>query len=312
MSKPSHIFIGGSYRTGTSILRTALNQSADIAICDETHFFDDPRNNTCLRQYMRHSPALAPDDRLTEREAGLGFRRQIARIGSLADDVALEKIVEHLYQERPDLYWGWLQKNIEKAEFLRKLHETERTDRGLFGLLMELYADVVESNGSAIHGEKTPTNIHHVETLLTWFPNAKFVHAFRDPRGIFVARRYGSSTERIRRRRKPGTADAFKIGYGVITKWLRIVQLHELYQKQFPENYYLLRYEELMAEPATELESLCQFLTVAPTSKMVEALHDYAATAEQHQIYQDELSPLTMRWFRQLCQGALLKMGYVP
>ncbi len=315
MSKPSHIFIGGSYRTGTSLLRTVLNQSDDIAICDETHFFDDPRNNTCLLQYLQKAPPIAPNDRLRERGAGVGFRQRIAEFGPLSDDDTLGEIADYLFRDRTDLYWGWLQKNVEKTEFLHKLKESERTDAGFFRLLMDLYADHCtgignQSRGTIIKGEKTPTNIHHVETLLSWFPDAKFVHTFRDPRGVFVARRYGSSTERIRNRRKQGALDAFKIGYGVIAKWLRIAQLHEQYQRRFPDNYYLLRYEALVDEPDTALESLCRFLDIAPTHKMIDKVHDYAAIAEQHQAYQSALGPLTNYWFRQACQRDLLKMGY--
>lgn len=38
MAQPSHIFVVGSPRTGTNIMRRVLNASEEVAICGETHF----------------------------------------------------------------------------------------------------------------------------------------------------------------------------------------------------------------------------------------------------------------------------------
>jgi hypothetical protein len=160
LSAPTHIVIVGTGRSGTTLARNLLNSSPHMAICGELRF---------LRQSW-----LRP-----------GFRLQLRRAGDLSSEEGVWRVVDRIYNDVPPRsFWRWLQHNVEREEFARKLLATDRTERALFDLVMELFAD-----GKPIRGEKTPPHIYAVPTLLRWFPEARVVHMIRDPRAVYVSSR---------------------------------------------------------------------------------------------------------------------------
>ena len=186
MSETKYIFIGGSYRTGTDLLRNILNSSQSIAICGETHFFGNPTTATYLWRNIQNKA----DDKGT----GSGWsrlspasRQKLTQIGDISTDAGLKQVVDYLYDEVSTVeraFWCWLPTHIDRDVFMDKMLESDRSYRSFFNLMMCLYAQ-----GKPIKGEKTPVHIHYVPTILEWFPNAKFIHTFRDPRAIFLSQK---------------------------------------------------------------------------------------------------------------------------
>jgi len=323
---PDYVFIGGLFRTGTDLVRNALNSGSQIRITGETHFFGDPTVLTLLRQGLGGQlPQPAPADRADYmwRLSHLGTQRTRVGPGGQPNEKTAHLIVDHLYDHVGKLdraFWYWLGQHVERDTFMRRFLETDRTDRALFELLMKLYAQ-----GRPIRGEKTPAHLHHVPTLLAWFPKAKFIHMLRDPRAVFVSQRKkkaeNTSVSRLYRlfRSTRASYDAY-LSLGVSVNWLRAVQLHACYQNHFPERYYLLRFEDLVADPRGQLERLCQFLGIDFEEPMLERRvvnssfvargavmgFDAAATTRWRQ----QLHPLTNRWFVLLCGQHLERLGY--
>ncbi len=52
-------------------------------------------------------------------------------------------------------------------------------------------------------GEKTPTHYKYVPTLLEWYPEAKIIHTFRDPRAILV-----SQLKKMQKKEKRGRGES--------------------------------------------------------------------------------------------------------
>lgn len=316
MTRPGYVFIVGSSRTGTSLLRDILNSSDDIAVCDETHFFESPQTITNLLRYLLNGSRAAGSwskayvvDRLTKS----GVRQELAVVGDISTDTGTKKIVDHLYA-----CWHWAPEHIDREELLRRLLASDRSDRSLFDSVMACYA-----NGKPIRGEKTPAHIHHVPTLLEWFPSAKIVHTFRDPRAIFALQKEQPFTRKgltqlNRVLRRSALASEIYLSLDVIITWLRVMQLHHQYQQLYPSNYYLFKYEDLLGAPQTYLGNLCDFLGIELTERMLErALQDASLgscpqtpSSGAVDFWRKHLHPATNKLFVRVCNKYLVEFGY--
>src|SRR5262245_27235203 len=232
-----NVFIVGCNRTGTSLLRLILNKSKQVCIASETHFL--------------------------RRLSGVGVERHLHRFAPLSDERNVTRLAEYLYSPHKSwraAYWEWLRNNVDKRQFTHRLLESDRSERAIFSVLMQIYAEQVEGIATTdlVLGEKTPTHLYYVPTLLEWFPQAKIVHMFRDPRAIIV-----SKLKKVGVRGREGPKKKFSatpewlidplvdpIEVIHMTKaWFDAARLHMVYEQQYPQRYYLLRFEDLMSDP---------------------------------------------------------------
>jgi hypothetical protein len=321
MTQPGYVFIVGSSRTGTSVLRSTLNCSDDVAICNETHFFGGPTTAAnLLRNILGDSGKVAQwgETLLLRRLATPGLWQKLAEVGDISTDVGAKKIVDTIY----DSCGRWAPERVGREDFLRRLLASDRSERSLFDLCMTLYA-----NGKPIRGEKTPAHVHYVPTLLEWFPNAKIIHTFRDPRTIFVLKKrephvQQSYTRRYRLFQRSTAIFELYLSLDVIITWLRVVQLHHQYQQRCPGRYYLLKSEDLVSDPRAYLKRLCDFLEIDFTEGMLQRavqdpdfrpcaqVQDSGASASTTDCWRGHLHPVTNRWFVWLCRKHLVEFGY--
>lgn len=296
MAQPSHVFIVGAFRTGTTLLRYALNSSAKVAICYETRFVSGG--------FFRR-----------------GYRHKLAKVGDLSTDIGAQKIVDYIYGENIPKFFRQIAKNVPPQEFLRALLESDRTDRALFELIMRFYAD-----GKPIPGEKTPAHVYQVPLLMEWFPNAKIIHTLRDPRAIFVSQRQKMlKKENIDRRyrilRHSEVALGIAVFLQVLLNWLRVVRLHQKYQKRYPQNYTFVRFEDLVSNPETTLRKVCEFLEIDFTEAMLSQPvvgSSFVPRKDQKQgldtstvdRWRRHLHPILDKWFVFWCKKYLLEFGY--
>ena len=316
MTRPDYVFIVGSSRTGTSFLREILNGSEDVAICDETHFFETPRTITNLLWYLLNRSETAVNwgkTELMEKLTKPGVRHELAQVGNMSSDSGVERIVDYLCS-----CWRWAPANIDREELLHRLLASDRTERSLFDSVMACYA-----NGKPIRGEKTPAHLYHVPTLLEWFPSAKIIHTFRDPRAIFALQKEQPFTRKgltqlNRALRRSALASEIYLSFDIIITWLRIVQLHHQYQQLYPSSYCLFKYEDLLGAPRTYLGDLCDFLGIELTERMLERALQGASlgscpqtpSSESVDFWQKSLRPATKKWFVRACNESLVEFGY--
>ena len=316
MTRPDYVFIVGSSRTGTSFLREILNSSEDVAICDETHFFESPKTLTNLLWYLLNGPESAANwgkTELMEKLTTPGVRHELAQVGNMSSDSGVERIVDYLRS-----CWRWAPANINREELLHRLLASDRTERSLFDAVMACYA-----NGKPIRGEKTPAHIYHVPTLLEWFPNAKIVHTFRDPRAIFALQKGLPFSRKGFTRlysilRHSALIFEIYLSLDIIITWLRITQLHHQYQQLYPNNYYLFKYEDLLEIPQVHLKKLCDFLEIDLTERMLQRVSQDPSRGPSPRMqgvggvdsWRKHLHPATDRWFVWVCKKHLLEFGY--
>ena len=298
MTKPSHIFIVGTGRSGTWLMRQCLNKHPDVALCGETYFLGS---------------LVLP-----------GYRRRFARVGDLFTDSGARQIVDHIYHGfRDPNFWRWVRSNIPHEDFLREVLASDRTDRALFDLVMRSY-----SADGQVRGDKSPGHVFHASTLLEWYPEAKIVHMLRDPRAVFVSKktRVASgewNTLPYRLFGRLGPALDIALVFDVLIHWRRAASLHHRYQRDHPHRYRMIRYEDLVGDPESHLRDLCEFLGITFTESMLQPTStnssflphgtrtdgfDVSAVAR----WRKQITPAQNRLYVWSCRRQLREFGYQP
>lgn len=302
-------FIVGCPRTGTSLLRQILNRSESICIAPETHFIH------------RFSKA-------GQRE------KHLAQIGPLSENKNIDKFVDFVYTNKKiSTYWQWLKRNVDKESFKQKLLESDRTEQAIFTILMQIYADETQPNNlNTVLGEKTPAHLYYIPTLIQWFPEAKIIHTFRDPRAITASRLKKIRQKQIDLKSKfpalPGwILDPIDIPLETLRMsyvWFSASRLHAQYQQRYPRNYLMIKYEDLITLPEKQLSLICDFLGIEFEQKFMDEVLVFGSSYQAKQRgpsgfdkmainrWKDTLNPLTKTWFATIARKRLKEFGYIP
>lgn len=302
MAKPDYIFIVGLGRTGSTLTRTILNTSPEVGIGGESHYFRD-------------LPRLG-----FQRERSM--QRKLRKLGDISSEAGVEKIIDYLYSPKKShlAFWNFQNRSTSPQEFRRMLLETDRTERAFFALAMTIHAE-----GKRIKGEKTPAHIFCVPELLEWFPGGKVIHTFRDPRAIFSSREKKAARKQLPAFntliRKSGLLFDLLSSLHVILNWSRVSRLNRRYQERYPGKFYLLKYEDLICEPRSTIQALCQFLEIDFSEEMLQQTVVNSSFVQKGDVVQgfdtasierwrEQLHPLLHRWFLFWCKEKLVQHGY--
>lgn len=298
---PQYLFIVGMPRTGTTLTRRILNRSPEVSLGGESHFFGARFR---LRFWANHD-----------------VRHRIRQGGGLTTEAGVTRFVDQVYQVRKRNFWGWIARNVDRAAFEGAILDSDRSERAVLEIVLGLHA-----HGRRIRGEKTPANIHAVPILLDWFPGARVIHAFRDPRAIFASlRRKGQNRGRWRRwARIPGLGLVIDLysSLRLILAWRQAVRLHRRYRRRYPDQYLLLRYEDLIADPEAGIRRLCEFAKVEFVDEMLEQTTRNSSFRSADEVrgfdtaavdrWRGLIDPFVIRWFALWCGRPLRELGYRP
>jgi hypothetical protein len=300
--EPEAVFIGGVPRSGTSLMRNILGKHPRIAIADENH-------------YLGH---MLP---------GQGVRHDVRRIGDLADDATIRRLVDFLYDELPkgsrlrpsSPYWRWLARKVPRTEMEARLLAAERSERGVFTAAMRAWSD---RRRKAIFGEKTPAHIRHADELLAWYPTARFIHMIRDPRAAYrseVKRRLEESTAFPYRHlvRVPLLLRAFCL-FETSYAWADAVNRHRALARRHPDRYRIVRFEDLVREPEVQVRAVCAFLGVEFVPSMLEQrvvskgdrVGETGFDAGAADRWRASVTPREAAWIGRLLGRRIGEMGY--
>ena len=210
MSAP--IFIVGANRSGTTLLRLLLNAHSAVAIPDEVNYFYG--FDWTVSYTLWRSPTLSV--------------------------AAYESFVDRFLAENQSKVPG-LDLSAVRSTILNEPVDLRRP----YQCLLEAWAAL---HGKARWGEKTPGNIYHANLLIDMFPDARFVHVVRDPRG--------------------GVASMKRVSFFPNDAVLNAMNRHKVmthgrdYLRRFVprEQRVEVRYEDLVTIPRETLRGLCSFL----------------------------------------------------
>jgi len=301
MSTPTHIFIVGLSRTGTTLTRKILNCADEVGIGGESQFFGDRRRLGLERRN--------------------GYRAEFANAGDLRTDDGAVKIVDYIFQVKKNNFWGKIARGANREQFLHDVLASDRSERALLDIAMGFYA-----NGKPVRGEKTPAHIFAVPALLEWYPQAKIIHTFRDPRAVYM-----SNKKKYEKRSLPALSVLlrkmrggfeFYSSFDVMLNWQRVIRLHRRYEKLYEGHYWLSRYEDLITEPEASLRRLCDFLEIGFTDSMLEQSVLNSSFLPKNSLpgfdtqaihrWRGHLNPAINRWFVLWCGRQLQEFGYQP
>jgi hypothetical protein len=301
--EPEAIFVVGTGRSGTTLMRTQLELSPRIAIARENHFLGHLRAAEGARYYFR-------------------------RAGDLADDATIRRIVAMLYEgdfrrqsrlRELSPFWRWLVANVPRAELEQRLLAAERSERGLMTAFMRVYADW--RGGRPIMGEKTPAHLAYVDTLLDWFPTARVIHMMRDPRAVYVS----DLRRRRNKLRRPYSWLALMPGLLALTVlvqdsvvWRAAERFHRQWAEAYPDRYRLVRFEDLVSSPEPTLQRLYDFLGVElPVDALNVKVVSQGFQAGEHGFdagaatrWRRHINPFARRWLELFLRAPMHRLGY--
>jgi hypothetical protein len=150
------LFIVGSARSGTKLLRDLLNRSGQINLCNpETHFI----------------PFL--------------YRRFGGNPTSF--DAPLDQLYREFNRTPFQLFSCRMGKRIMTRSDFDALGGAE-TWAEAFEIILRFYGDP-DAGATAVWGDKTPSYVLEMRLLAEIFPQVKFIHIIRDPRDVALSAR---------------------------------------------------------------------------------------------------------------------------
>ncbi|UCG25569.1 MAG: sulfotransferase [Chloroflexota bacterium] len=161
------------------------------------------------------------------------------RYGDLADPANLDRCLADMMR------YTRIKRLQPQPERLRAdFQDGEMTYARLFALLQEQNQRRL---GKSRWADKSLNAERYADTILAAYPTARMVHIIRDPRDRYVS-------QATHRGAKKG-----KIGGGA-SLWLWSARLAERNQRQHPDRYKVVRYEDLVSAPEDFLQELCIFV----------------------------------------------------
>jgi len=237
MEKP--IFILGSHKSGTSLLRALLDGAEELFVIPmEAHFF----------QYGGFWVDYA-------------LRRALPR--QYTFDELVENFVRHIERtnrkewERSSTSDSILTGLWDVPAFADYFHSTARAyyQKADFRGMFDCYVEAVHVSlfgvppSSQRFVEKSVENAEFATLLKRLYPQARFVHLIRNPYATLVAIRRHSARKR----------------YPFLARILSALRSSYYYLYQNPlvlEDYRVVRYEDLVTQPREVMQSLAEFLEI--------------------------------------------------
>lgn len=103
-----------------------------------------------------------------------------------------------------------------------------------------------ERKESHVFFDKNPINSLYLERVIRLFPGSKFVFLLRDPRAGYLSRK-----QKVNFRSTNIYFNAYR--------WLLYNQEVLKYKTQYPEKFFILRYEDLVSDPEHEMRRMATF-----------------------------------------------------
>lgn len=247
------IFIIGTERSGSNLLRLILTAHSRIVIPHPPHFMN----------YFGHL-----------QYNGSWEKQQTAMLRDM-----LRLVRWHIFP------WREYQLSTEVVQ-------TNIRHPSTFGVVAGIYETVLAQSGKDIWGCKSTFMIEHIDSVRAVYPNARFILLVRDPRDVAV-----SAKKSVFSPCHP---------YLSASLWAKQQRIGWQTMQRFPEQFLLLRYEDLLQDSAAQLQSLCHFLQVNWEEGLLtffqrdEAQHSSSLSASWRKTNQAIQSNNFNKWKRQL------------
>lgn len=99
-------------------------------------------------------------------------------------------------------------------------------------------------------GWNTPQDYHHIDRIMSEWPNARIVFMMRDPRSMLKSYKYYP--------KRPAADRYHPLAQSLA--WRNAARAWSKYSEQYPNNILLIKYENLVEDTATEIQRINAFL----------------------------------------------------
>src|SRR5690349_2377134 len=175
------------------------------------------------------------------------YKMLIPRFGDLSDSANRKQMVDTWLRSK-----GFRRSGLDPAEHAQKLMDGCRTGGDFMRLTME---DVAKKQGAQRWAVYDPDNVLYVPKIKRDIPDALFVHIIRDGRDIALSLKKMGGFAPL-----PWDRSETRSLLATAMYWEWMVRKGREYGADFPDDYFEVRYEELVTHPAETLSSLGRFL----------------------------------------------------
>jgi hypothetical protein len=216
-----------------------------------------PRSGTTLLQYMlRSHPALSLPT--GESHFFIPLYRNAAQFGDLSQAENVRRVLRAMEAQSAEFLYTdlhGLKFDVETLtrEFVAEGRHTMR----------DIITGLFEKNAAGEHkprwGDKTPYYVLHIAKLLEWWPDAQVIHIIRDGRDVALSM--------FARRHDFGAYNT----YHAAREWEKYVEAGREQGQQLPASQYLeIRYEDMIGDQKSALQTICAFLGEAYSDDLLE------------------------------------------
>ena len=251
------IFVTGASRSGTTLMNRLLGNHSTVLGLRELHYFGD------LFEASNQAVELSLEQ--AQKAATMLFARQ-----------------------RVDLWHATAQQEDQQQTTALFAAQTDSPNAHPLAHPLtdgfELYAAAVNQLAQNAHKqvacEQTPRNIFYAKQLLAAYPNARIIHMLRDPRGVMASqkqrwrmRQLGANkvpiVETVRTRVNYHPITMSRLWNGATERALEIVDHPRVRHVCF---------EDLTADPAVQLQQVCEWLQLNYEPGMLDVPHYGSST----------------------------------
>ena len=293
--KPSYdgrpVFIIGGSRTGSTMLKTILTNSPELDLTDEMHFFSLP--------WLRRGVAA-------------NIRKHV---GPLDAPNALDRLMDLLYSGiLYSWFWSEAERLLDRNLMHRELSSRPLSLQNIFHAILVVHAEMRDKPRL---GAKFPTHYSYTDRLLEWYPNCLLLHTTRNPKAVYAsqARKYLTQDQNWLDRTYMRMRQFIHINIQI--SWT--ARLHRRLCNL--PNYRLVRYEDMVQDPASEIREVCEFLKIDFLPNMLTPKR-YGSSYEKPGVigkgietsslerWQSSIHPLTARFIDIAHRRASRTLGY--
>lgn len=313
------LFVGGTGRCGTRIFKKVLSLHPDVGYLPEWHapvapggIYDFYRRMTstwtpflaheCLRQLEKVLQDVARQGKLQRAFKSFVDRRQLQQkfgrklidryatinmIGCCPDyELHVKRLLQQLTAFEFDGSWIGAHSLEKRTLRFHAVYEEKALIPCLHKFLLAVYGDVAKLQQASRVVDDNVQNLLWAKTILEIFPEAKFVHVFRDPRDVVA-----SLTHQIWAPADYQQAIDFYIGIMDRWAWIR--------QQIDRQCYTEISLETMVAEPERVLQRICRFWDIPwnPLMLKVDLGHAHSGrwqkdfTSQQQRVLVRRLEP---------------------
>lgn len=191
-----------------------------------------------------------------------------------------------------------------------RITQNSQNLQSLIEIVLKYYSVKPEYNincsQNIIWGDKTPSYLYEIELLKKYFPQAKFIHMIRDPRDVSLSFQ------------KSWGKNLFSSAH----KWNTSLNITNSKIPKLVNDYLEIKYENLTANPISEMKSVCNFIGINFESSMLnikktserfgDAKNSNYILSKNSKKYLNKLSIKQITKIENICYNSMINKGYEP